>query len=468
MTSDCSTSGAELRQPAWRRVGLGVLSQVITPGLIDEAVAETGRVQARVRLLPARVVVLFVLGLALFSGQGYRQVWRELVSGWPALARVTPTRSAFTKARRRLGEQPLAWLFARVRGWRGAAGAPGVFAFGLRLVSWDGTTMVVPDSPENAHEFGRTRGGKGAVGGYPRVRLLALVECGTRAVIDAAFGRYSEQDLAQRLVPSLRRGMLLLADRNFSAYLLWAQLRAQGVHLLWRVSAHRVLPVLRALPDGSWLSQITPSQQARKLGAKPIMVRVVRYTVTVTSIDQAGNATIRTETIRLVTSLLNVARANARDLASSYHQRWESENGYQELKTWLRGPSVVLRSADPEGVRQEMWAYLVVYQGIRHLIAEAAADLDMDTDTMSFLTCLRTVRRKIINLAVVAGQGLADAFAELVDHLLDDEIPVRRQRTSDRAVKRPVKPYKAKKPGMTSAAADYHIGIHPAPSDSTS
>lgn len=444
-----------------------MLSQVIPPGLVDEAVAATGREQQRVRLLPARVVVLFVLALAVFSTEGYRQVWRQLVSGWPGLARVTPTRSAFTLARRRVGSAPLAWLFTRVRGVRGDEHTPGVFVFGLRVVAWDGTKVQVPDSVANAAAFGRDRGGAGNVAGFPRVVLMTLVECGTRAVLDAAFGQRSEQALADQLLPALREGMLLLADRNFSGFQLWTGVRARGAHLLWRVTSYRVLPVLRALPDGSWLSQIQPSKSERKAGVQPVTVRVVRYTVTVTTIDPAGRSTTRRETFRLITSLLDPAQAPARDLAECYTQRWESENGYQELKTWLRGPSVVLRSHEPDGVRQELWAYLIVYQALRHLITDAATEQRVDPDRLSFVTCLRLTRMKIVNLAITDGPDLTDALTELVDHLLDDQITQRRPRTSHRAVKRPHKPYKAKKPGMTTTPATYHLDIHPAHTQET-
>jgi hypothetical protein len=438
---------------------LGVLSQVIPPGLIDEAVTATGCGQRRVRLLPSRVVVLFVLAMALFSSDGYRQVWRQLVSGWPGLARLAPTRAAFTKARRRVGVAPLAWLFARVRGVRGDVSTPGVFAFGLRVVAWDGTKVQVPDSLANDAVFGRDRGGRGVEAGYPRTWLLTLVECGTRAVIDAAFGERSEQALAERVVPSLGPGMLLLADRNFSGYQLWTQVPARGTDLLWRVTAARVLPVRRRLCDGSWHSQIQPSRAERNAGAQPVEVRVVRYTVTITTRTHTGRKTSRRESFRLITSLLDPAVASARELADCYTQRWESELGYREFKVWLRGPSVILRSHEPDGVRQELWAYLVVYQTLRHLIIDAAAEHRLDPDTLSFLTCLRTAQRNIINLAITGGPQLADALTHLLDHLLDDVIPQRPPRTSQRAVKRPRKPYKSKTLDMITTPVTYRIDI---------
>lgn len=459
MDEDSSTSVDAWARPAWQRLGLGVLSQVVPPGLIDEAVAATGVGQRRVRLLPARVVVLFTLAMVVFSTDGYRQVWRNLMSGWPGLGRVTPTRSAFTQARRRLGPAPLAWLFTRVRGVRGNEQTPGVFMFGLRLVSWDGTMLHVPDSPANAAACIRTTGGNGTVGGYPQVRLMALIECGTRAVIDAVFGAQSEQELADRLLPSLGPGMLLLADRNFAGYPLWAAIQEQGAHAVWRLGAHRIFPVRAVLPDGSWHSQFTPAKADRARGARPIPVRVIRYRITVHRVDRRGMRSTRTETIRLLTSILDPAHAPAADLAVCYRQRWESENGYQELKTWLRGPSVILRSHDPDSLHQELWAHLIIYQALRHLIVDTAAEHHLDPDTLPFLTCLRTARTTVINLAITGGQALAQALTRLADHLLDDEHQRRPGRDNHRAGKQRRRPYAAKKPDMTSGNSTYTITI---------
>lgn len=213
--------------PAWRRVGLGVLAQYVPVALIDEVLAQVGAGSRRVRLLPARVVVLFVLALTLFSGYGYRSVWRQLAGGLGGLVTVTPTSSALTQARVRLGSEPLAALFARVRGVQARLDAPGVCRFGLRLVAWDATMLDVADSAGNATVFPRARNGR-AVGGFPQVRLLTLIEVGSHAIIDAAFGSASEQVLARRLVGSLRTGMLLLADRSFPSYDLWGRVAGTG------------------------------------------------------------------------------------------------------------------------------------------------------------------------------------------------------------------------------------------------
>jgi hypothetical protein len=149
-------------------MGLGVLAGQIPAELVDQVLAETGRMQRRRRLLSARAVVWFVLALTLFHGQGYRSVWRELVHGGADEA-LTPSSPGLSQARRRVGPTPLAALFARLRGPQAAPGAVGAFLGGLRLVSWDATMLDVPDSAANQAAFGASRNTRGR-GAYPKVR----------------------------------------------------------------------------------------------------------------------------------------------------------------------------------------------------------------------------------------------------------------------------------------------------------
>ena len=197
-------------------------------------------------------MIYFVLGLCLFSGAdscappGYRSVMRWLTNGVRHLHGMTlPTSPALTRARQRLGSKPLELLFDLRRGPLADCETPGAFAFGLRLVAWDGTGIDVADTPENTHEFGVTQGGN------PQVRLLALTECGTHAVIDAAFDgveKASEHKLARRLLHALGPGMLVLADRNFAGYELWGLVASAGADIAWRIKKNLVLPPARSCP----------------------------------------------------------------------------------------------------------------------------------------------------------------------------------------------------------------------------
>ncbi|MFB8776859.1 IS4 family transposase, partial [Streptomyces broussonetiae] len=234
------------------RIALGVLTRAFPPELVDEVVAECGRVEQRTRLLPARVVVYFVLAMCLFFGQGYEEVARLLVQGleregrWVKTWRV-PTTAAIGRARLRLGPEPLRALFTRVCRPVAVARTQGAWYRRWRLVAVDGTVFDVPDTAANAQFFGRpgTSRGQGR-SAYPQVRVAALAECGTHAVFAAEVGplKVHESVLAQRLFPVLTKGMLVLADRGFCGLDLWRAAKAGGADLLWRVRSVVVLPVL--------------------------------------------------------------------------------------------------------------------------------------------------------------------------------------------------------------------------------
>lgn len=440
VTHDATTPvGVDAGVPVWQRMGLGVLSEQIPADLVDWVLADTGRVQRRRRLVPARAVVWFVLALTLFHGQGYRNVWRELTHS-DADGASTPSSPGLSQARRRVGPMPLAALFARLRGPQATPGVVGAFLGGLRLVSWDATMLDVPDSPANQAGFLASRNTRGR-GAYPKVRLLQLIECGTHAVIDAAFGAVSEQVLARRVLGSLSAGMLLLGDRNFPSYQLWREAAGTGAHLLWRVKASTLLPRIATFTDGSWLAVFPRPGTRGRLG---IWVRVVEYTVTVTATTPDGASTTRVELFRLVTTITDLQQASAAELAACYTQRWESETAFKSLKTHQRGPRQVLRSQDPDGISQELYAYLITYQAVRRLMNQAAVAADIDPDRLSFTTALRAVRRFITSAATTTGHLLAAIIDRAIAQILEDQHE-RRDRASPRVVKRSQSPYPSKK-----------------------
>src|SRR3954467_2031395 len=449
VASEPSASGPAER--GWP-LRLGVLTAQIGPALVDEVVAAAGATQRRVRLLSARAVVYFVLALCLFSGAdaatppGYRSVARSLTTGLRQLpnAGKIPSSPALTRARQRLGAEPLRLLFDRLRGPRATPGTPGAFAFGRRLVAWDSTGIDTPDTEANAAEFGRAGGA-----GHPQLRLMTLLECGTHALLGAVvdgFDRASEPVLARRLLHRLEAGMLLLADRNFAGHELWGLAAATGADLIWPTKRNSAFVPVRRLPDGSFLSVMgTPAEnlrhgEARRYGrllpdppaGHP--VRIIEYDVTVDTGEQGA----RSEAFRLVTSLLDHEQAPAQQLAAVYHQRWEIELGYGELKTRLRGPEVILRSRSPRLVEQEIFAFLVVYQALCSLRGCAARAADADPDRISFTVTLRLAREQACNQAAATPTGLREAVEQTITDLLDELLPPRRSRSYMRK-KRPVK-----------------------------
>jgi hypothetical protein len=456
----CPCNAATPAGPVWQRLGLGVLGEYVPTALIDEVLVATGRVQQRIRRLPARVTVLFVLALTLFNGLGYRSVWRELVHSGD-VAGQPPSSSGLAQGRRRVGLAPLAALFARIRGTCATAGTPGAFRFGLRLVAWDATMLDTADSDANTAAFIRPGNRRGA-GAFPKVRLTTLIEVGTHAVIDAVFGPDSEQVQARALLGALQPGMLLLADRNFPSWRLWNEATATGAHLLWRAKTSLHLPRIATFTDGSWLAVLPKPRSGRRVGT---WVRVIEYTVTVTATCPAtGTVTTRTELFRLLTTITDPTLASASDLAGCYRERWESETCYKSVKTHQRGPRAVLRSTDPDGVRQEIYAYLITYQAIRHLIVQAATAAGIDPDRLSFTTALRAARRWITTAATATAAVLDNARAATLAEIGHDHNH-RRNRSSPRAVKRSQAPYPAKRHAsqQVSTHVDYHIDVIPDP-----
>lgn len=375
-------------------ISIGVLTRVFPPEVVDAIVAATGRGEHRRRLLPARVVVYYVLGLALFSDASYEEVMRQLVeglawwSGWQTRWTV-PTKAALFQARRRLGPEPLAALFAAVAQPVGLQTTPGVFYRDWRLLSLDGTCLDVADTPANATAFGRPGASRGnAVGAFPQVRLVGLAECGTHALLQVALGPYtmSERRLADRLIPNLPSGTLVLADRGLYSFERWQRAAATGAALCWRVSTRMRLPRDVVLEDGSYHSRLYAFAD-RHRHQDPMVVRVVEY-----RLDDPGRPG-QAEGYRLLTTVLEPGAAPAPELAALYGQRWEFETVLDELKTHQRGPRVVLRSKQPSGVEQEVYGYLCVHHAIGRLMHDAALEAALAPQRLSFLRSLRAARR---------------------------------------------------------------------------
>ena len=408
---------------------LGELTQVVDFALVDAVLAETGRVQRRVRLLPARVVVYFVLGLALFERCDYRAVWGKLVAGLAGLGLVCPSVSGLCRARRRLGVAPLAALFAAVCGPVGYRDTPGVFWRGLRMVAIDGTGLHVSDSGalRAVHAKRRTRG---VEFGYPLLRLVTLVECGTRALIGAVFGPecVGEGGYARRLVDAMSAGMLVLADSLFDDWQLLADIAGSGAQYLVRSSARRVPLILDRLPDGSYLSV---------LGRGKLRVRVIEAWITVSYAD----GTLRREQWRLLTSLRDHRRYPASELVSLYHQRWEIETTYYSIKhTILDGR--VLRSQQPVDVDQELYALLVVYQAIVRITTDAVrTQPGTDPDRISLTVALHTARDQVTIAAAIFTNPTNVPVGPIGHAVLSNLLPTRRHRARARTVKNPTSKY---------------------------
>ena len=412
---------------------LGELTQQVPFEMVDAALAEAGPRKSRVRVVPARVVVYLLLAGALFAELGYRQVWDKLVAALDGVPVAAPSSGVLAQARQRLGPNPLRTLFDLIRGPGPAPRTRGRWWRGLLVCAVDGTSAAVPASHANDREFGRHRCNHGG-SGYPKVRLLALVCCGTRTVIDAVFGPtdVGEVPYAHRLVASLRAGMVVLLDRGFDAADLLRAIAAAKADLLVRVKANRRLPVVARLPDGSFLSVIGD-----------LVVRVIECEIRVQT--TAG----RTATVyRLVTTLVDHRGYPAFDVVRLYHERWEIETAFLELKSTILGGRV-LRARTPAGVRQEIYALLVAYQAIRLAMADATDTRDgLDPDRACFTTALSAARDLVVQAANAIAGTTIDLVGAIGRRVLASLMPERRVRLAPRIVKRAISKYNAKGPDI--------------------
>jgi len=389
------------------RISVGVLTRVFTPELVDAAVDEAGAREQRRRLLPARLVVYFTLALWLFRGRncGYGQVMVKLADGLYHQRRAAdllegqldpdgwvdagdgrrwkpPNISNLSRGRGKLGPEPLKNMFLQVAGPTGTDDVPGVFCCGLRIASMDGSTSDVPDSKANDEFFGRPSS-QSRDGAFAQVRWVVAAESGTGSLLGAALGRYrtSEQELARDLLEQgcFGPGMLVLADRKFLSWQMARDFLATGASILWRASASFALRPVKVLEDGTYLAELRPP---RKGDGPVITVRVIEYSVL--TAPEGGGTEEASEVFCLVTDLIDPEGHPALDLACCYPERWGCETVIGHHKTDMGEGMPVLRSRDPGGVQQEMWALFAVYQALCKIIGIGATAMGIPPARISF------------------------------------------------------------------------------------
>jgi hypothetical protein len=381
-------------------ISLGVVAKTFPPDKVRAVLAASKKGSVRQRDLPAHVVVYYVIALALFMQSSYREVLRCLLEGiqWlaePSAGIHVAGNSGISQARTRLGWEPLQQLHDAVVKPIAVPATKGAWYRDWRLVSMDGSTLDVADEKSNDGAFGRPGSSRGK-SAYPQIRFVSLVENGTHVLFGSRMAdcAISEVALAKTVLLNLSKGMLCLADRGFFGFEMWKQAAATGADLMWRVKKNILLACEKRLPDGSYLSRIYPTRQDRRLGRNGVVVRVIEYRLE--GVEGAEPL------YRLATTILDHERAPAAELAAIYHDRWEIETAFDELKTHLRGAHIVLRSKTPDLVRQEFYGLLMAHFAVRGLMHEAALSAHEDPDRLSFLHAVRIVRRKIVSYGAIS------------------------------------------------------------------
>ena len=368
-----------------------LLARVYPPELVHQKLNEHGVNSQRIRGFPAVAVSYYCMALSLYPEAAYEDVFAVTAQGlaWMQGGRSVATikKSSISVARSKLGCAPLRALHEEAcLPLAEEHRQPHAFYAGFRLVAIDGSHFEIPDEAANAAEFGYpgSRTGRAA---YPQAQCAVLVECATHAIIGANLGPYrtAEWEVCKPLLGRLKPDMLCLADRGFRGYQSWKAASQTGAQLLWRCVINRQLPVVKPLADGSYLSVIYPDTQSRRSRDGEITVRVIEY-----SLPGVPGAQQR---YRLLSTLLNPEQAPALELAQLYHERWEVEAVFDELKTHLVQRRRTLRSKTPEGVRQEFYGWVLAHYAVCWLMHQAASAHRLHQRRLSFTGHVHLLRR---------------------------------------------------------------------------
>jgi len=415
------------------------LELVIPKDHVQAVLAQTGHDARRCPVLPHWFVAWMVIGFGLFSKDSQRQVFKRLQRFRPG---ATPSRSTVAEARKGLGAAPMRLLARRSIRLLGSPGTRGAFRKGMRLMALDSFVFDLADTEANEEAFGRPESGR-APGAFPQARVLALCETGSRVLWRWQVKPCcrSEAVMAPVLLRHLEPDMLLLWDRGFLSHKLVQQVLGRGAHLLARVKKSFVLEPEEVLPDGSFLTTLRPprgGRAAREAGG--VRVRVIEYAITGTGHKDDG------ETHRLLTTLLDHEEHPAEELIVLYHERWEEETAFDELKTHLK-ERPVLRSQSPTLAVQEMDGLMLAHFAVRAVIQEAAEAEGLDPDQVSFTGTLTVLRCRLPELPKGAGEEtLKQWWKELLAEVAEETIPPRRYRFNPRVVKRKMSGWEKKKP----------------------
>lgn len=422
--------------------GLKAFASDIDPEWVTTAIARHCPAHLRNRKLPAESVVWLVIGMALFRDHSIADVVRrlELVVPKSNGDKGVVVDGAIPRARARVGDQALEEIFAlSACHWAHEHAAADQWR-DLSVYAMDGTTLSLPDTDENRAAFGLPASTRGQAG-YPKARLVTLMAARSHVLVDAAIGPFhgegsGESSLARPLWDGVPDNSLLIVDRNYIDYGEFHRFSTSGEGRHWLVRARRDTDceTISTLGEGDLLAEVKiSSAQRRRDDSLPrtMAVRIIHY-----ELDDTPQ--------RLMTSLLDPERWPADELIAMYHERWEIEIAFDELKTHMLERKESLRSKTPDGVRQEIWGILLAYNLIRHRMALAARKLEVEPRALSFVFSLRLIRAFLIATAWDGSPANIPRHLETLDKELESGLlPARRpERRYNRWVKVKLSRYK--------------------------
>ena len=419
------------------------MKQHLDPLWIEEALALAGSVTLRKRRLPADQVVWLVVGMGLMRDMPIEHVVDRLELALPDRQDTAIARSAISQARARLGDDPLAYLFATTATKWATASADGDRWRGLALYGMDGTTLRTPDSPENRAAFGgQINGGGRGDSGYPQVRIVAMMALRSHILSAFKFADYAtgEVTLARDLWNEVPEKSLIIVDRGFLVKKDLIYLETSGDrHWLSRAKANTKWAVREKIGRDDYLVE----WEVNEPGLPPTWtLRAIRY-------KKKGFPDVT-----LLTSLLDPEKYPASELIELYHERWELEIGYDEVKTHLLDRRESIRSKTPAGVRQELWGIAIAYNLVRVEMEKVAAEAGVPPTRISFVGSLAMIREELLGLTLprMTPGAVPASLKRLRRRLKRLVLPPRRtERSYPRTTKIKMSNYPRKRPSVKRA-----------------
>jgi len=418
------------------------LETILPSQVIQEVLTDCEAWEQREKKLNMQAMIYLIIALALYPQCSTREVYRRLREGLPdglSPQDEVPTAGALCQRRQQLGVTALRALFARLARPIALPQTRSAFRFGLRLVAIDGFLENIPDTDANRSVFPYHCLDELSRSPFPQVRCLALMECGTHLIFDVQTSPVQLGEISSVLTlikRSLTQEMLLLCDAGICCSQVLLQARQRGAQVLGRLDSVTWKTPWARLHDGSYLVKVY--QESKHQRGHALTVRVIEYRLKDPATGQLS------EPIRLVTTLLDPKQYPIHALIRVYHERWEIEQGIDEIKTHLCLSARTLRSQTPQGVEQELYGLLLAYFAVRSLMYAAAVQADWDPDEVSFVHTVNVIQRSQWRLMQASCWQRPALRQGLLHEVRYERVPPRRLRFHARVVKRTRSRYQRK------------------------
>jgi hypothetical protein len=411
-------------------------AQVFPMFAVTEALDSAGCGTVRFRQASKERLVYYQMLLSLFRNYSLGAAYRVVEHALDLLENTTrqsatPTTAALIKGLDTIKPEVFQNLFQKFATPAGDLYHPGIGFRGKRKVSLDGYTLATEDTKNNRKFFGGPKNQHGETG-LPQLRAVCLHETGSHLFFNAAVGPYKvgEVTLAKKLMPFVQSDWLMLMDRNFYSFDMFQELSIKGTAAIFRLQKGLKLNSEEQLADGSHIVTIYSSEDSKR--SNGLKARLIQYKIV--------GAKKKTETIYLLTNILDPNNGTAEELAKVYAERWEHENALDELKTHLNDSSVTLRGKTPQRVLREFWGMLMSHYAVRLLMYKAAVTARIDSDRLSFTHAVEVVQEYIIldrnSVCNNCGHANRKNEKELMQDVLQKRLPERRARSSERSARR--------------------------------